>query len=143
MAYEKHTWETGETITAEKLNNLEDGVSGNNSDLFIVTVIQDGNNIGLADKTIAEISEAWESGKIIVFKLANEYSSYGTTFGTYAYILANDITTTGGHISNIGGSAVISTSVNNTNYITTMNTIKVHITQDNQVSITEGYIEFN
>ena len=26
MAYEKHTWETGETITAEKLNNLEDGV---------------------------------------------------------------------------------------------------------------------
>lgn len=29
MAYEKHTWETGETITAEKLNNLEDGVSGN------------------------------------------------------------------------------------------------------------------
>lgn len=26
MSYEKHTWETGETITAEKLNNLEDEV---------------------------------------------------------------------------------------------------------------------
>ena len=25
MSYEKHTWETGETITAEKLNNLENG----------------------------------------------------------------------------------------------------------------------
>ena len=28
MSYEKHTWETGEIITAEKLNNLEDGVAG-------------------------------------------------------------------------------------------------------------------
>lgn len=27
MSYEKHTWETGETITAEKLNNLEDGIA--------------------------------------------------------------------------------------------------------------------
>ena len=26
MSYNKHTWETGETITAEKLNNIEDGV---------------------------------------------------------------------------------------------------------------------
>ena len=26
MAYEKHTWETGETITAELLNHIEDGV---------------------------------------------------------------------------------------------------------------------
>ena len=26
MAYEKHTWETGEVITAEKLNNLEGGI---------------------------------------------------------------------------------------------------------------------
>ena len=26
MSYEKHTWETGEVITAEKLNNIEDGV---------------------------------------------------------------------------------------------------------------------
>lgn len=26
MSYEKHTWETGEVITAEKLNNLEGGV---------------------------------------------------------------------------------------------------------------------
>lgn len=28
MAYEKHTWTTGETITATKLNNIEDGIAG-------------------------------------------------------------------------------------------------------------------
>jgi len=26
MAYEKHTWVTGETIDQEKLNNIEDGI---------------------------------------------------------------------------------------------------------------------
>lgn len=27
MAYEKQTWECGETITAEKLNHMEDGIA--------------------------------------------------------------------------------------------------------------------
>lgn len=27
MSYEKTTWQTGDTITSEKLNHLEDGVS--------------------------------------------------------------------------------------------------------------------
>lgn len=26
MSYEKHTWETGEVITADKLNHLEGGL---------------------------------------------------------------------------------------------------------------------
>ena len=27
MAYEKHNWQTGEVITADKLNHIEDGIS--------------------------------------------------------------------------------------------------------------------
>lgn len=27
MAYEKNTWQTGDTVTAEKLNNIENGVA--------------------------------------------------------------------------------------------------------------------
>lgn len=27
MAYEKQTWETGELITADKLNHMEDGIA--------------------------------------------------------------------------------------------------------------------
>lgn len=30
MAYDKHTWETGEVITAEKLNNMENGIEAAN-----------------------------------------------------------------------------------------------------------------
>lgn len=45
MSYEKQTWSTGETITANKLNHIEDGIadggSGGGSDVFIVHVIAD------------------------------------------------------------------------------------------------------
>lgn len=27
MAYEKHTWSCGETVTAELLNHIEDGIA--------------------------------------------------------------------------------------------------------------------
>ena len=33
MNYTKHAWVTGETITAEKLNNIEDGVDNVNRQL--------------------------------------------------------------------------------------------------------------
>ena len=37
MSYEKQTWQTGDTITSEKLNHLEDGVS----EAFIAPPIQE------------------------------------------------------------------------------------------------------
>ena len=32
MTYTKHTWQTGEVITAAKLNNIEDGIEGGGGD---------------------------------------------------------------------------------------------------------------
>ena len=46
MAYEKQTWQTGDTITAEKLNHIEDGIEDNQNNYYveeIKTVIYDGN----------------------------------------------------------------------------------------------------
>ena len=31
MSYEKQTWTTGDTITAEKLNHMENGIENNNN----------------------------------------------------------------------------------------------------------------
>ena len=67
MAYEKHTWETGETITAEKLNNLEDGIG--DSSIFIVNISAHGSGGSYtvtADKTYTELKAAYDAGKIIV-----------------------------------------------------------------------------
>ena len=64
MAYQKQTWQTGETITAQKLNHMEDGI-GNNSEgnnwLIINTVNEnlEGNEITRLNKTAEEIIAAY------------------------------------------------------------------------------------
>lgn len=75
MAYTKHIWETGEVITAEKLNNLENGVasSGENDSLCVVFTIiadfDDNDNLYyyLQDEsTLSALFGAATSGKIVV-----------------------------------------------------------------------------
>ena len=58
MAYEQHTWETGEVITAEKLNHIENGIAATtfygpyslypSSDSVEVTTISPGETIQIA-----------------------------------------------------------------------------------------------
>lgn len=43
MSYNKTTWSTGDTITAEKLNKIEDGVANSNG-VFYINVIEDGTD---------------------------------------------------------------------------------------------------
>ena len=65
MSYTKHTWENGETITAEKLNNLENGIVG--GDGFI---IEFSFNEGKLDKTASEIRNAFYSGQRCILRNA-------------------------------------------------------------------------
>lgn len=58
--YEKHTWENGELITAEKLNNMEDGIEAN--DVLWVGITGQAT----FDKTFTEIDEAFSNGKRII-----------------------------------------------------------------------------
>lgn len=60
MSYEKTTWSSGDVITAEKLNKIENGVENSNSVLIVHRVSGDG---GYAlDKTWKEIHDAYVSG---------------------------------------------------------------------------------
>lgn len=43
MSYDKHTWATGEVITKEKLNNIEDGIANAGSGGGMKSVISNGN----------------------------------------------------------------------------------------------------
>lgn len=84
MAYEKHSWETGELITAEKLNNLEDG-----SDRFFtfkITVTQDGESsapIFTKNTSFAEIKAAMLAGKVVIATISAEDSGVMTSYETY------------------------------------------------------------
>lgn len=43
MAYEKQTWNTGDVITEEKLNHIEDGIANGGSGCGVLTASSDGN----------------------------------------------------------------------------------------------------
>ena len=85
MSYEKHTWETGETITADKLNNLENGVasSGSGSGIFEIVATGDEDSKTL-DKTWKEIVDAFDSGRIC-YILDNTESGITMTYLVYGH----------------------------------------------------------
>ena len=62
MSYEKHTWETGEIITAENLNHLENGVlsCGNHKAQrfeIVLSISPTDSTLIVADRTIEEFIE--------------------------------------------------------------------------------------
>lgn len=59
MSYTAHTWSTGETITADKMNNIEQGIADMGSGAMIVHFTLGENTL---DKTYREIYNAIISG---------------------------------------------------------------------------------
>ena len=62
MAYTKNTWVTGDIVTSEKLNHMEDGIENGNSAL--ICRLESGSSY--LDKTFGEIFDAYTSGKMVV-----------------------------------------------------------------------------
>lgn len=89
MAYTPTVWKCGDTITAEKLNKLEQGVanSGGGSESLVVRTTTDGSAVTL-DKTWQEIYDAYPS--VYILKVNQDYytksaiSSVGISKDGYA-----------------------------------------------------------
>ena len=82
MAYEKHTWECGETITADKLNNIEGGVeealgSSGGGDVIVVDVLTSYADIVNADLTASEVASAIRDGKYVILQNGGKFGNYG------------------------------------------------------------------
>ena len=79
MAYEPKTWECGETITADDLNHMENGIT-DASDIVNVNVVATGSipsaSIDTIDKTFDELLEAHNSGKTIVANIHSRAQYY-------------------------------------------------------------------
>ena len=97
MTYNKTTWASGDTITAEKLNNIENGIEASSeaSGLLVVTFTHDNVTYSV-DKTFAEITTAINEGLTIKAKYTDEYeishsmemthySEFSIHFGSFAY----------------------------------------------------------
>ncbi|MBO5969216.1 MAG: hypothetical protein J6S14_12045 [Clostridia bacterium] len=93
MAYEKQTWTTGDTVTADKLNHMEDGISSSYVVIFDTTIerIEDDGVYGVLQPqiTLADLFELMKT-KQVAFKC--EYENYDTHDVTTFYIgLVNTI----------------------------------------------------
>lgn len=68
MAYSRKTWECGDVVTAEALNNIEDGIEeamSGSGGKFVVTFTY-SNNTWTSDKTIDEILGAISNGMDVI-----------------------------------------------------------------------------
>lgn len=89
MSYEKTTWATGDVITAEKLNNIEDGVEDASGGESVVVTLSAGESGIVADKTFSELAEAVEQNKVVIIRTADSgmceiaQAQYGEVSGDY------------------------------------------------------------
>ena len=91
MSYTPTNWQTGDTVTAEKLNHMETGI-GNAANPFVVTLTPTALDYsGVMDKTLAEIHAAYMANKRIYFKVVAQgventaFCSLQTVFSGYEY----------------------------------------------------------
>ena len=89
MAYEKTTWQTGDTITAEKLNNIEQGIVAASG---LVTATVDDTTVTL-DKTGNDIETMVAAGALPYFVVSGEglflLLNYGATADGYDAFFGN------------------------------------------------------
>ena len=81
MSYEPTNWQAGDIVTSAKLNKMEQGITNNARDIFIIN-----NNDGLLDKTAGEIETAVESG-IICYLLESQDNAKQYEILTYFIII--------------------------------------------------------
>ena len=77
MSYTKQTWATGDTITAEKLNHIEDGIENIGGIVYLHLVLYEEHgafiNQRRLDKTFGEILELLQVGIMPCLLETNEY----------------------------------------------------------------------
>ena len=75
MAYTPTDWQTGDVVTAEKLNKLENGVAGGGSGNLIATLTYNSADAYYTlDKSWRDIKNALDAGGIVIAKDVYEES---------------------------------------------------------------------
>ena len=86
MSYTPTNWQTGDTVTAEKLNNMESGIEAAKSSFIIQLTPTAQDFSGVMDKTGDEIYAAYQAGRII----EGHIGALGTHFVFTAFSETND-----------------------------------------------------
>ena len=82
MSYTPTTWTTGDTITATKLNKIENGIASAGSGTpLVVTVTESGADL-ICDATFNDVKDAMDANQMVYFDFT------GTSDWDNAYSLA-------------------------------------------------------
>lgn len=90
MSYDKQNWQTGDVITANKLNHIEDGIAnGGGVGITFINVTTGDENTTL-DKKWSEINSLFSSGEISYLKYEDGSIALVTgcinAFGVYSVV---------------------------------------------------------
>lgn len=93
MNYEKQTWTTGEVITAEKLNHMEDGIKSSDDRVFIVSY-----NNGRLGNTWQEIYDAYTSGMtaLVLWEYIDPTSGHFAYYSSITEVASMNVDAPGG-----------------------------------------------
>lgn len=75
MAYTPTVWQTGDVITAEKLNKAEQGIEAASAQSLKVMITTEGTTSTM-DKTFKEIADVLDAGGSVLFMEVGEYGGY-------------------------------------------------------------------
>ena len=87
MAYEKHTWSCGETVTADLLNHMEDGIAegGGGTEPLVLSVVSYNECKGMIfNATMQELKDAVDQHRPIYIDDGSGYSFMLAISGKYA-----------------------------------------------------------
>ena len=98
MAYTKQTWQCGDSITADKLNHMEDGIASGGGSALVVQLIEGEmptcspgcipKSEKHLDKTWQEIKDAYDAGIPVYMQYATTYTDeFGSTIDYFRYTL--------------------------------------------------------
>lgn len=83
MSYTPTNWETGDTITAEKLNKLEQGVANAGGTGGGVLMIEHDEELGSFNKTYREVETAFLAGSTVIWYADSSNGNYYLMDGLY------------------------------------------------------------
>ena len=94
MGYTKQTWTTGETITAQKLNHMEDGIAESVGMMVVPVSVTYENNIPTyaTDVAYTDVIAALKAGKLVFYRLAGEMEG-GAAIDVISEIMYNSAET--------------------------------------------------
>ena len=68
MSYQKNNWQSGDVVTSEKLNHLEDGVSNAGGVMAVSLAYDEEMEMTVADKTWQEIYDAMNNDVLCIVR---------------------------------------------------------------------------